>query len=684
MGGELVTEQVENDATQVATAPTAEPGFDAQSFHAEAMELFEEWVAADQHNRDEALDDLNFQALQQWDELDKAERTDQRRPCFTVDMCAPFVRQIDGELRQNPLSVKSFPGEDGDVETAQVYGGMWRAIEEASTSDRVFSLAGGQAAACGMGHFRGSYEFEHDDTFHQAIRLRSIVNPLAVVRDPSAMMPDNSDLNGVFVYDDIPVRTFKQRWPKASTHGWPGTDSSFGNRVGWFEQDTVRVCEYWYVKMVPAEMVQLSDGSILRDVKPGDLVNVILDSMNAGRPVQVVNRRQVMRRKVCMVLMSGAEILPRPDGVVGPYNIVGSIIPIFTVEGEVIYIQGKRVRRGIIRSIKDLQRIRNWSKSAEVETTAMAPRQKWLATQKMVKGRENMWRNANAANTATLLYEPDDKAPSMKPERIDPPDYNDAAARLSDRTLEEARQATGMYAANFGEGKSGDSGVKVRSLQQQGDTGNFLYIDNLILAATAAARWGAEVMPHIYDADRQVRVLGEDMEPKIVRVNAGRFDLNRGKYDLRYRVGPSFVNARAEAAEGMKELIMKLPPEFVPPVAIRLAKLQDWEGADELAAEFAQIAASRGMPVAGQPAPPALPMPGAQTPPQIAPGTPAAGLNTPGVAMPPTGAQPPVAPPNAGGAIPMRMNAAGVYEMSDLGALPAQTGERRLRIVSVN
>lgn len=688
MASELVTEQDDAPpaaAAAAAAAPGADDGFDPQKVHAEAMELFEEWSTADQHNRDETLDDLNFQALQQWDELDKAERTDQRRPCFTVDMCGPFVRNIDGELRQNPLSIKSYPAEGGDVETAQVYGGLWRSIEEASNAERVFSLAGGQAAACGVGHFRGSFEFEHDDTFHQAVRLRSIVNPLAVVRDPSAILPDNTDLLGCFVYDDMPVRTFKRRWPNAATSPWPGTDSSFGNRVGWFEQDTVRVCEYWYVKMVPGRLVQLSDGQLLRDPKPEDLLRVFMEAQGRGQQLSVTNQRQIMRRKVCMVLMSGAEVLPKGDGTVGPYHIAGSVIPIFSVEGEVIYIQGKRVRRGLIRTLKDLQRIRNWSKSAEVETTAMAPRQKWLATHKMVKGRENMWRNANAANTATLLYEADKDAPGAKPERIDPPDYNDAAARLSDRTIDEARQATGMYAANFGDGNASDSGIKVKRLQQQGDTGNFLYIDNLILAATAAARWGAEVIPHVYDADRQVRILGEDMEPKVLRVNNGALDLNRGKYDLRYRAGPSFVNARAEAAEGMRELIGKLPPEYVAPVAIRLAKLQEWEGADELAAEFAAIAAAKTGMQPGMGGAPMLSAPGGGMPPQIAPGMPPTGINAALPAMQPNGGQPPVGPANAP-ALPTRLNASGMYEMDDAAMMnaPPPMGRPGLRIVSVN
>lgn len=675
MGGELVS--YEGGAPESESAGA----FDPAAFHREAMDLFSEWVAADQHNRDEALDDLNFQALCQWDEIDRQERENARRPCFTVDMTAPFVRQIDGELRRNPLSVKSYPAEGGDVETAQVYAGLWRAIEEASNAARVFSLAGGQAAACGIGHFRGSFEYEHDDTFHQSIRLRSIVNPLAVVRDPSAIMPDNSDLHGCFVYDDIPRRQFKQRWPKAATSPWPGTDSSYGNRIGWFEQDTIRICEYWYVKMVPGELVELSDGQLIRDPAPETLMRLMMQAAVQGRPLTVVNRRRVMRRKVCMVLMSGSEILPRPDGQVAPYEIRGSIIPIFTVEGEVIYIDGKRVRRGLIRPMKDLQVIRNWAKSAEVETTAMAPRQKWIATHAMVKGREQMWRNANLNNTATLLYEPDPKAPQSKPERLDPPEYNNAAARLADRTIDEARHATGMFAANLGEGVSGDSGIKVRSLQQQGDTGNYLYIDNLQLAASAAARWGTEVIPYVYDADRQVRILGEDMEPAIVRVNAGAFDLGRGKYDMRYRIGPSFINARQEAAEGMREALQYAGPQYADIIIRRLAKAQDWPEADDIAREMQERAMNLGQ-ISGPPGAGAAPTPG--MPPQNAPATPAIGAAMPGAAMPPPGGNPPVAPNMSDGALPMRANAAGVYEVDELGPPEPMPAQPRFRIVARN
>jgi hypothetical protein len=620
---------------------------EGRMFVRDALKTFDAWVNADQDNRDEMLSDLMFQALEQWDELDKQARAAMNRPMFTVDMCSPFVRQVSGELRQKPPSAKVHPGENGDAATAEVLGGLWRDIEQKSHADQVYALAGGQAAACGRGSFRLSYEYEGDDTFLMALRLRSIPNPLAVVWDPGAKLPDKSDARGCFVYEDMERSAYEARWPGASKTEWPSMDSSYGNRPGWFMSDTVRVCEYWKVDHVPAELVMMSDGQVLRDATEQMVMETIEAAARNGRQIQVERRRRVMRRRVQLYLMNGAEILPKPNGEREPYVWPGSRIPIFSVEGEEIHINGRTVRRGLIRPIKDLQRVRNWAATAEVETVALAPQAKWLATKAMIKGVEHVWRNANSAQHQVLTYTPDKDAPEMRPTRVDPPDENRAAGSLADRAVDSAKTALGIYSASLGEQGNETSGKAINARQAQADTGTYLYIDNLTVQLQAACEAGLEVMPYIYDTTRQVRILGPDMAPKVVRINDGRYDLGRGRYDTIVKTGPTFANARQETAENMMEFARISPPQVVPIILTRVAELQDWPGSDTFAQEVrAALNPQATLPGAlpgGQPpgmpgAPPGMPqLPGAgpNMPPQNAPGAPQGGIpGMPGMTPP--------------------------------------------------
>ena len=649
-------------------------GPESRDFVAEALETFREDEASDFDNRAECLIDLQFQALRQWDQNEKMIRTLAGRPSFVCDMLSPFIRQVDGELRLNPPSAKVFPGENGDTDIAEVMAGLLRSMHHLSFGDQVFSKAGGQAAACGMGHFRLSHEFKNPSSFLTVLRWRPIPNPLAVIRDPDCVLPDHSDAKRCFVFDDISRRAFAKRYPNAAMT--PFDHSQAINRAavrgGWFTRDTIRVAEYWLLDQEPGTLTLFDDGSEWMDIDPGQRFMLLAQ----GR--QILAEREVKRPKVCMYLMTGAEVL-------GKYEWKGSRIPIDTVEGETINVDGETVRRGIIRTARDPQIVRNWAMSAEVETVALAPLQKWLATAPQIKGYEHMWRNANSALTATLLYNKTDADGNDlgKPDRMEPPEYNQAAAKLADRSVEYARQATGMFAANLGEKDGGvTAGVAIDSLREQGEAGSFLYIDNLLVQIQSSSQSAIELMPKVYDTPRQERILGEDMRPKIVKVNSGGLDLNVGEYDCIVGTGPSFKTARQETAKGMREALKYLPGELAVPVVIRLAEHEEWPRAAELADEIKQIAMAKGLlPGAQAPAPTGAP----GMPAQNAPGAPAVALPMPGAMTTPGNTE---TPPAAladdfamnGGAGPQ--TAAATYGAP--GAAQGAGPRPRPRLVSIN
>lgn len=635
----------------VSAPPTAEEA----DFVRESLEEFREDEIADRENRLQALEDLRFQALRQWSDSATALREAAGRPTFVADMLSPFVRQIDGALRQNPPQARVDPAEDGDRDVAEVYEGMHRSILELSQADQVFANVGGQSAACGMGHFRLSLEYEHDETFDRCLRYRAIANPLAVIRQPGCAMPDHSDCQRTWVFEDITRREFKARFGDRVTSWWP---DSATRPTGWQSTDTVRIAEKWVMRWAPGTLTLFSDGQVIADAADEVVAEL------AARGVSIIDRRRVKRPQVCQYLMTGTEIL-------GKFEWPGTRIPIFSAEGEIINIDGEIVRRGLIRSSRDVQTIRNWALSAAVETVALAPLQKWLATAAQVKGREHQWREANSATTATLIYEPDERAPGP-PQRLEPPSANNAAVDLANWAGDLAKSATGMFGANLGERASGDSGRKVIALQSQGETGSALYVDKLVAQMQAAAREEARMLPKVYDTTRQVRILGKDKAVKIARINDGRLDLGRGKYDISISTGPDFKTARQEASQSMRDMVNKLPPEFVPTIAVRLARMENWEGADEIAAEFQQIAQSKG--ILGQP-----PQPANQMPAQNSPDTLPVSLAQASGAMQPTGA--PGAPAPIQGDLSNQqgqMSAAAVY-----GAPFAPQERPRPRLVAV-
>src|SRR5262245_7970038 len=96
-------------------------------------------------------EDQKFYAGDQWDEAAKKARgTD--RPMLTVNRLGTFVRQVTGDLRQNPPATKVLPsGGQQSEDKADILMGMVRSIEADSDATYSYAKAGMNVAQAGQG-----------------------------------------------------------------------------------------------------------------------------------------------------------------------------------------------------------------------------------------------------------------------------------------------------------------------------------------------------------------------------------------------------------------------------------------------------------------------------------------------------------------------------------------------------
>lgn len=156
--------------------------------------------------------------------------------------------------------------------------------------------------------------------------------------------------------------------------------------------------------------------------------------------------------------------------------------------------------------------------------------------------------------------------------------------------------------------------------QREGDVSTFHFIDNLARSIRHTGRVIIDLIPHVYDAPRIVRVIGEDGsqtpqainqpapeidketgEPKVDETGQAVMaihDLTAGKYDLTVSTGPSFTTQRQETAEQMMMLIQAYP-DAAPLIGDILVKSLDWKGADEIAERLKKMLPAQ---VSGAPA----------------------------------------------------------------------------------
>ena len=152
----------------------------------------------------------------------------------------------------------------------------------------------------------------------------------------------------------------------------------------------------------------------------------------------------------------------------------------------------------------------------------------------------------------------------------------------------------GIYKAGLGAPSNEKSGKAIIARQREGDIANFAYADNLKRAIEATGRILVDLIPHIYDGERDVKIRQLDDTETFLPINTtvGKaintmqtnpqqyqgMDIDRlkqmagasgmmsefnnlkfGKYDVIVDTGPSYSTQRIESADNLIKLLQFVP-----------------------------------------------------------------------------------------------------------------------------
>jgi hypothetical protein len=244
----------------------------------------------------------------------------------------------------------------------------------------------------------------------------------------------------------------------------------------------------------------------------------------------------------------------------------GRFIPIVPVVGEEVHAGRKTVRHGIVRYLKDPQRAYNYFRSAETEAVALQPKAPWLVTEKNVEGFEDGWRHANVENAPYLLYTPDPKNGNIAPQRVQAGMNTSGMVEGLQLATGEMKEVTGIYDAALGQRSNEVSGKAIQARARESDVGAYVYVENFARAIKHTGRILLDLIPNIYDAQRTIRIIGEDGKVDIVAINQQVIGLDRilndvtvQAYDVVLDQGPSYNTKREEARDGMLTFLQQAP-----------------------------------------------------------------------------------------------------------------------------
>lgn len=556
---------------------------DNEDIHKEALKRYEAGYNRDRKNIECAYEDLKFAApgeTNQWEP--EALKMREGRPILQVSQVPQFVRQITGDMRQMRPAIKVVPTDDrADKEVAKtVLPGMIRYIEMRSDAQAAYFNGADSQVTCGVGHWRILTEYADQDTFNQEIRIAGIEDGVSVIWDPDAADPERASAMWCFVPVDMSRGAFEEKYPDASADSLGATVPAFFR--DWCTDDYVRIAEYW--RKVPAKrtLALLPSGSV------DDLTDATPEEIEAAK----AQGARIERRdgyKIERYLVTASEIIEGPD------EWPGRHIPIVPIIGEEIKIGREIVRYGVVRNLRDPQRIYNYAISTQTEVIALQPKAPFIGTHTHFEDNQDDWERANVEALPYLAYKPDPKSPQAKPERSQPPVASTGLAELLAVSQSDMNHVTGIYPAALGAQSNETSGRAIQARQREGDTGTFVYIDNFGRAIRRTGQILIDLIPHVYDTQRTMRIVGEDGKVDLVQINQPTIDPNDGEsqitlndvtigaYDVAIEMGPSFSTKREEARDGMQAFMQAAGPQVAPLYIDLFAKMQDWPLADKIA-----------------------------------------------------------------------------------------------------
>lgn len=540
-------------------------------------------------NRNDMLEDLRFSFGEQWPAAMKMARQQEGRPALTINKTDTFVRSVVNNMRASRPRIRVHPVSDGaDVKKANVIEGLIRHIEVNSNADLAYDTGAEYQTRAGEGFWRVCTRYVADDSFDQELYIDRIRNPFTVYMDPSATMPDGSDADWCVITSSMKKDAFRKKYPRAKVADvkdlGPGDDKAV-----WASAEEVVVAEYYRFEDRQDELWLLSNGQKVLKSRAPMSEHDLLVTYN----VRVMHRRPTTSRQLKWSLCTAVEELDERD-------LPGKYIPIVRVVGAEMIDNGKTIRFGMVRQLKDPQRMYNYWRTQETEFVALAPLAPWLMAEGQDEGYENEWQNANRKSYSRLKYKPvlgEDGQQLPPPQRLTPQQIPAASVNAAMAASEDLKAVAGMFDPALGAEGNETSGKMVQARQGQSDMSNYHFYDNLTRAIRHTGVILLDLIPHYYDTQRVIRILGVDGVPQTTTINEKQRDqfgaiqqvlndVTVGTYDVVMDTGPGYQTKRQENSEMLLGLL-KTMPQVAQTAGDLVVRQMDFEAAQDVADRLA-------------------------------------------------------------------------------------------------
>jgi portal protein len=524
------------------------------------------WDDHFKYNRDQYHEMMYFVMGEQWNEEETSILKDYKKIPMTMNKLAPLIAHLLGEQRQNTPNLQVVPEDNVPEETAEIREAIVKDISLSGNAKVVYQTAFQQAAIGGYGAYLWLTEYENENSFNLVPVPKSVRDATRCFWDLGAESHCKTD--GMYAGNRTRVtrKKFAALYGKKLEQSIP-TSNEENTFVAVADDDSITLIDYFERIYENVKIYQLSNGETvdkkgLKQLKKVEIEGHKMFEMN-GDIVRIENEREAPKYRVKHSLWAGDYELEVED-------FPSQQLPVIFVDQNSYWDkQGRQKCRPFVRDAKDAQKFINYLATQTAHILKISRYDQFMMSKANARSpdTQEVWRNPSTIQGA-LYY---DESPSgAKPEKLQAPELPVSFIQQYERAMHDIQSCTGMYNTQLGEQGNEIAARAIDARTKRGSYNTFVPFDALNRAIACGGEILNEMIPILFDTEREINVNLKDRGQSKVVINQQldvygggvKNDMTFGRYKIRLVPGPSYEGQKQENLESLQMVLQADPQLF--------------------------------------------------------------------------------------------------------------------------
>lgn len=486
-----------------------------------------------------------------------------------LDQVSNPLHRFVGEWNQNRAGVDFKPDDAGTTkDDSELINGIYRSDFRDYSGGVATDNGVLECATVGFGSFKLAAVFNDEgdpENESQHVEWRPIYNSYnTVFWDQSALRIDKRDARHCTVLTQYTKSSFEDEYPEHEATSAFAPDGRVANLttdmiyVATRYEIVKKKSRVWVYNNLSTENIETYDKESHDKIKA---------ELSADETRVFVRERMITHQTCEKTVFSGSEILDNTRRIAGKY------IPVVSLYGYRAFVDGTERYHGIVRRLKDPQRLFNVQVSQLAENSASGGQSVPIFMREQIANKDVQESWADPNNKAFMILDPitdqdGNKLPSGPVGYTQPGVLDQSTTTLLGIVPQYIKDASGFVTGEAINKES--SGKAIRALMKRENMNTQIINDNI----SNAIAWSGEIYQSmaqdIYTTPQLMRTLQRDGTDGTEMLLAPVMDEETGEHvesnDLRNKkfksyadVGPQYESIREETVEGMKGILEILP-----------------------------------------------------------------------------------------------------------------------------